>query len=523
MNFKLIQMLILAAGMQLAACAVQQPTVSQSTSNGLNQWVEGDLIPYAVKELSAHPKFKGQPLVVVSLEQDRVQPEIDDLTRDIRQRLVDALLQSPGTNLVWHPGVSASRHHLRVDDIPCVEFRKVRYYVGLDVDLLPMDNRLEVSLRALDLVEKNWVSGFHRSWRGSPTRAQRQAVARRQPDEYLRGHRLVPFTDTEPDLLAARLAQDVGCVLRHNGTVDDPIIYVKKPSVRTRPFFRTAVELVDNYLTRFRDVEVTHDPQRASVILSAEIHHINNDLYQVWVSVINAEDGRYLPGTETAAYVRVKGSPIAVAHNDGRPQRNADSIQKPAHFATSSQGEHKPKPNSPAPLIESFQLLTPVQRAYCATRNPWGSQNRAVGEHERLGHGACLAVEVSVGQPVRLFVAAQNSDRELIWIVPSPCKSRFAGGIDLKAGERFRYPLPERNGRVLGFEQAGGDGWIYAIAIAHSASSGSTTQALNPVTTPPGLCRGERVNTLSRSIWKTYIHSLASEHGEGLDWRAIRF
>ena len=519
MNSQLIRILILAVGIQVTACAVQNPTIYQNTSDNLDQWVEGDLIPYAVKQLSAHPKFKGQSLLVVSMEQDRVQPEIDELTRDIRQRLVDALLKSPGTNLVWHPGVSSTRHHLRLDDITCVEFRKVRYYVGLDIDLLSTDSSLEVSLRALDLVEKNWVSGFHRSWRGSPTRDQRQAVARRQPDEYLRGHRLVPFTDTEPDLLAARLAQDIGCLLRHKTTVNDPIVYVKKPSGRTHPYFRTAVELVDNYLNRFRDVEVTHDPQRASVILSAEIHRINNDLYQVWLSIINAEDGRYLPGTETAAYVRVKGAPIVAAYNVWQSQRNANSIDKSANFATFSNSEHKP----PLPLIESFQLLTPLRRAYCDTRNPWEMQSRIVKEHEHLSQGMCLAVEVSVRQPIRLFVAAQSSNGKLIWIIPSPCGSKFAGGINLKAGERFRYPLPERNGRIPGFEHATGDRRIYAIAFARTPSSGSTAQAPQPAPTAPGLCKGERVNTLSRSIWQTYLHSLASEHGNGFDWRTISF
>ena len=225
MKVKLYAIALLLSVVLLSACAAT-PGAEQGQRD-LDRWVDDQLTPYVVKQLSAHPKFKGQPILVVNINDSQVQAEIDDLTGDIRQRLVNALLKTPGVKLVWQPEVIASRQYRRMDNIPCDQFRRVRFYIGLDVDLSPMDGTLEVSVRALDLVENHWVSGFQRSWRGFPTRIQRQALSRRHQDESLRGRRLLPFTTQQPDLLAVFLAHNVRCLLRHSKTIDEVVLYAK--------------------------------------------------------------------------------------------------------------------------------------------------------------------------------------------------------------------------------------------------------------------------------------------------------
>ena len=520
MTSTLIKVLAISVLLLIGACAANNRVIEQSAPNDLNQWVNGELIPYAVKQLSSHPKFKHQSVLIVSMEGDQIQADIDDLTRDIRQRLVDALLETPGIHLVWHPGVSASRDYRRADDIPCVESRKIRYYVGLDVDFSPWNGTLEVSLRALDLIEKNWVSGFQLSWRGVPSRSQRQALARRQSDDTIRGHRLSPLKQTEPDLLAAQLAQSLGCYLRHNSSLDNAVIYVEPPDSRVHPFFLTALGLLDNYLTRFREVQVSDDPKQANIVLNTEINHIHENLHQVWVAIRNTEDGRLLTGTETVAYVHIDSSPFTVAHKQDQSSQRPIISAESASESLESSGRRR---HRATPLIDAFHLLTPVRPSHCNTGKPWQFEFRPVARNERLGYGTCLAVEVSVNQPVRLMIAAQDHEGKLIWILPSPCKARFARGIPLESGESFRYWLPTHTDSALGLKYKTRETRIYAIAIAQPASFDSAKVNHHGVTTPPSLCQGRRLSSLSRSVWQTYFDSLISEHGAGLDWQTIRF
>ncbi len=178
--------------MGLSACAGDHLTRRadrQTAGASLASWLDETLIPYLVQQLGQHPRFKGQPLLLVRMHNDDVQPHIDELTDHIRTKIVDALVSEPGLDLYWRPATRPHRHHQRLADIACGDFRKIHYYIGIDCRLTSLEEKLEVRVRALNLTENKWVSGFGRAWRGPPTAAQRAALKREHPDAYLRGLR----------------------------------------------------------------------------------------------------------------------------------------------------------------------------------------------------------------------------------------------------------------------------------------------------------------------------------------------
>ncbi len=246
--------------------------------------------------------LKGSPFCWSVCKVTHIQPHIDDLTDQIRQKIMDALLKQPGLDLSWRPAIRPWRHHRSLEEVSCGDFRKIHYYVGIDCGLTRVERHLYVKVRALNLVEQKWVSGFGKSWQGAPTAAQRAALDREHPDDHLRGLRPLPFSDRQPDLLAAYLARNLSCLMRQ-GEEDDPVVYVENVAVNTPKVFQTTLELVGKYLARFREVEVTDDPTQANVTVVTEIHAIHQNLHQVWVAARHRQGAKYLPGAETEAYV----------------------------------------------------------------------------------------------------------------------------------------------------------------------------------------------------------------------------
>ena len=90
--------LLLAAG-----CSQNPLRLEGKSGPSLQHWVDTDLAPYVSQQLGQHPRFKGEPVVVVRLDGDDIQPDIDGLTRSIRDQLMGSLLQTPGVHVPWQP------------------------------------------------------------------------------------------------------------------------------------------------------------------------------------------------------------------------------------------------------------------------------------------------------------------------------------------------------------------------------------------------------------------------------------
>lgn len=544
---------LLCCALVLTACASPPPSGKHSSSPELSQWVDTELLPYVAKHLGQHPKFKHQPVLVVSIQGDDIQPEIDNLTRYIRNQIMETLLDTPGANLLWHPTIRPWQHHRYLADLSCGEFNQARYYIGVDIHNSPLDSTVEVSVRALDVHEKKWVSGFHQSWRGQLTPVQQEALSQRYKDEYLRGLRPLPFTADQPDLLASYLAHNLNCLLRHSQTSEEILIYAGPPQNSDLPYFRTALELVDNYLGRSHNVQVVTDPQQATFILESQVHYLHHGLYQVWVTLHNTQDRRYLPGTKTKAYVRLS--------EPSPPQRQTPALsrrlisppqppplisppQPPPHprLFSAERGLTPPsqyvRSQNSGSLIKWIRLRSTPDWRECVTQSRWFGERwvRVLGDV--FNSTPCLLVEVAVNHSAHLLLVGQNSQGKLNWMLPASCKTVHAAGVYLKSGEIHRSPLPIEKIQFLELDKMTGQSRIYAIAVAEEASAENrwtqgrpkagkkllygSSSYVSLVANRLGLCKNQWLSRTSPSSWLGQLDALTAESGQRVQWKGIK-
>lgn len=297
----------------------------------LEEWLDHAALPYLARELGESPRFKGESFLLVDMNRDNVEAMIDGLTLQLRETIVDALLARPGTGLVWRPSVKPWTHHTGMKTPECRPAADAVYYVGIDASLSNLDGRLHVKIRALDIEEKKWITGFGIAWQGDPTSLQKKALEKKEPDPSLLGLRPLPFNDRQADLLAAYLSRNLSCLFT-NMDLDEAVVHVKTENPDQIQYFENAFALVANYLAQYREVTVTDDPDRANIMVKTRVHPVHQGLYQVWASSRYKKDKTYVPGRETQAYVTL---------DSAKPLTRVQTSPPPAPVLT--QG-HRPGP-----------------------------------------------------------------------------------------------------------------------------------------------------------------------------------
>ena len=486
----------------VALCSCSTPSLRRDAdSEALRQWVEADLGPYLVAQLGDHPRFKGAPILVVKMVGADVQPEMDELTASIRAQLMDILFRAPSVHLAWRPTQPPWEHHRTLAQVQCRARHPTQYYVGIETRLSDA-RELEVSVRALDLREGEWVRGVGRSWRGRASLAQVSAFHRQRTDRYLRGLRVLPFAETQVDLAAAYLAQNLSCLLQQRAS-GELTVYPEVPK-RAAPVLKKSVALVGNYLARFREVKITANPEGADVVLRGELHPIDGELHQLWIVPQFKGAGEHLPGVDTDTYLRVAAQtpgPVAVSR----------------HRRTQSGQTRQPKPATP--LLADFRLLTPSDPTSCGSTNPWASGAREIAAGERLSLGRCYALEVAVARPASLFLVSHDSSGRIIRLLPNSC-ARGVVVPQLGAGQRVRFP---RSRRLLELDGTSVEESFYAIAVTDPRASRRLSRKLEHL---PGLCAAEEVATITPGElehWLARMERSVSRYGADFDWRALRF
>ena len=323
-------LLLLATG-----CSQQPLRPGPGAGSSLHEWVDTSLAPYVSQQLGQHPRFRGEPVIIVRLDGDDIQPDIDGLTRSIRDQLMDSMLTTPGVNVPWQPQQQPARHHRRLGQVQCGRIRDASYFVGIEITRTATA-QYRVAVRALDVQAGEWVSGFSHHWSGSLTTAELRALQERRTDESLRGLRVLPFSAGQPDLAATYLANNLSCLLRDNSG-EERLVHLTLPDTDDRQL-RTTLELVGNYLARYRAVRLTDEASRAGLVLKGKRHPIHPGLHQIWASLRTREGDRRV---DTEAYLRVLPHP------------------------STNTADHRPQPETSAPLaplLSSPRLVSPEDR-----------------------------------------------------------------------------------------------------------------------------------------------------------------
>lgn len=121
---------VFSAALCFAVCVVATSSRASWLSRdgvALTHWLDHDVAPYLSETLTQHPRFKGEPLRIVSMDGEALRVPSDRLSDDIAARLTEALLDVDGVNLVWsgHEPVG-----------PCRRDPVVHYRLGIDVSEL---------------------------------------------------------------------------------------------------------------------------------------------------------------------------------------------------------------------------------------------------------------------------------------------------------------------------------------------------------------------------------------------------
>jgi hypothetical protein len=480
---RLPTLLVTLGALVSVGCAQHATRPAQGEDSSLQRWLGAELAPYLAEQLSQHPRFKGEPVMLVSLDGPDIQPDIDGLTRSLRDQLMDSLLSEPGVRLPWQPREQQAQHHRRLEQVNCARIRDANYYIGIEITR-SASARYRVAVRALDVRAGEWVSGFGNSWSGSLTGGELRALQERRSDESLRGLRVLPFSSGHPDLAARYLANNLSCLLRQQDE-EDLVIYVQ--ALRSdEPGLRTLLGLIGNNLSRYREVRVTDRKQEANFLLRGEAHEIQAGLYQVWVLLHPKNSGEHLPGMDTATYVRVlpAGEVPASPRVAGKPVS-----EKPAIAAMELVRRHS-VPGDPDNCMEQRDRT-------------FGTTNVAEG---------CPVLELSVERADRVFVFVHGTRDGVSRLSSGSCGS--TGALDTVATRRYRFPTAR-------FSDSD---WptVYAIAVSGSELARQFTGLLQALPDACGTTPGMRADNRDTEQWLGKLDRLIATHSDHAVWTARR-
>ena len=478
--------LLLTLGILLSAgCAPQPIRQAPGEASSLQRWLEAELAPYLAGQLGRQPRFKGESVILVSLDGSDIQPDIDGLTRSLREQLMDGLLSDAAVTLPWQPQQPPAQHHRRLDHASCERIRDADYYIGIEISRTGTA-QYRVSVRALDVRAGEWVSGFGMSWSGALTPGELRARQERRTDESLRGLRVLPFSSAHPDLAASYLANNLSCLLLQQDE-EDLVIYVDSLQ-SDQPGLRTLLGLVGNNLSRYHEVRVTDVKKEANFVLRGEAHEVQPRLYQVWVVLHPKNSGEHLPGMDTDTYVSL----LPAGERRGHAQLAARTRRS-------------------GPAIAAMELV----RRHGAR----GDTDSCSGPHaSRSGDAGiidgCPELELTVERADRVFVFVHGSKDGISRLSSGACRDAGEDAAGIPGKRTYRFPadrFPDTDWPT-----------VYAIAVSGSELAQQFTGLLQVLPDACGNAPGMRADNNSMEQWLDRLDRLIAANGEHAVWTARR-
>jgi len=465
-------LLLLVMVLLLSACSHAAVRTGNGASSSLQNWVRNGLAPYLAEKFSQHPRFKGEPVIIVRLEGDDIQPDIDDVTRGLREQVVDSLLAVPGVSVPWQPQRQQQQHHRRLSQLQCGRRLEASYFIGIEITRT-VNDRFRVSMRVLDVRAGEWVSGITRQWTGNLTASELRALQVRRTDESLRGLRVLPFHEGQPDLAASYLANNLSCLLRMQDVDDLQIKVDRRHSGATQ--LQALLGLVGNNLSRYREVQVTEDRRQANYILRGESHRIQPGLQQIWVILQPKDSGVHLPGMDTATYVRT----VLAGKENSRQYKVHDSVRLP-------------------PAITRMELVR-------HTNGP-GSQTDC--DQQMQG---CPLLEIDSASSSEMYVIAYGIKDGI---------SRLSGSCEQVTTNmtqgRYVYRYPD--------ERFASSDWptLYAIAVRGAGPAQLLRELVQQLPDACSHTPGLADETDQRTAWMNRLDQLIAAHSDQTGWMARR-
>jgi hypothetical protein len=486
----------------LIALVVAQsiPAVAESREKDLDRWVDRDLIPYVRQQLVVHPRFKSETVMFVVLNDNKPASSTNALALSMRDRLLAAAVATPGIEIGWHQGRSRTAAASGADE--CVH-DDVHYYIGVELTQ-KLDGTYAVSVRALDLEDRTWVTGFGRRWQGKLSTSQRQAMRQERVDETFLGARDVPFTLGQTDLLAAHLAHELSCAL-HKRIGDDYVVSVDLVEPPASGLEGT-VELISNNLANRRALKLRAGSGAANAILSGKAHQISGALHQYWVTVTPNGEADGVSALSASAYILLPAATDTSVVRRQLPMRPAERSTsahpaRPAALPLSI-------PNAGADgFIGPLSIAPPRSLAECQS-------------------GPCSLLQTEARVDSIVFFLQHQASHGLVRLGDAECRDRTAAHV-ARRGEAVRLPITRTStgahnmAETLEWELAPDLDTYYAVVATDARVARKIANHMDrlPMRCTDSLRAGFEDEQLQD--WLEELAAVTATHARHVDWRAV--
>jgi hypothetical protein len=474
------------------------PSVAESREKDLDRWVDRDLIPYVRQQLLVHPRFKGETVMFVVLNENTPASSTNALALSMRDRLLAAAVDTRGVEIGWQQG----RGGMSLESTPgdCMH-DDVHYYIGIELTQ-KLDGSYAVNVRALDLEDRNWVTGFGRRWQGKLSTSQRQAMRQERVDQTFLGARDVPFTLGQTDLLAAHLAHQLTCTLKKRIEHD----YVVSVDLVEPPAsgLEGTVELISNNLANREALTLSADASAANSILSGKAHQIDGILHQYWVTVTPTGEADDVAALSASAYI-VLPATATTAH------RGAAYTSEPVEAVSVAAAAKRPPVSIPNAgkdaLISPLGIVPPGARTDC-------------------GIGACSMLETRAKEDAVIFFLEHQANYGLVRLADATCRERTVARI-ARRGEAIRFPIArtttsKRNWtETYEWDPAPDLDTYYALVATDAKVARSLANHIDrlPMRCSEAMRPGLEDEDLQK--WFEDLAMLTARASDRIDWRAI--
>lgn len=482
------------------ACAIL--LLSTAAAHGrdidLDKWLDRELIPHVTEQLTQHPRFRGETILFVVLENDSPAPVTNSLALALRDRLLDAAVDMPGINVAWQqqPHADDSCHNDEPD-----------YLVGMEL-LRDPDGGYRARVRAMDLVEGSRVSGFGLTWEGALSRRQLAAYRETATDPAFRGSREVPYTADQSDLVARHLSHALSCQI-FSGLDDDYVLALGAAETEDAPLAGT-IELAARNLDASNAVVLTTNATRATARVDGKAHRIAGALHQYWLSITPLGDGG-IDSLSASVYVRMADAGTDVA--DPLPG-TVDRIHT-ARAATAAVAAPARIDGVMMPGDERQRLIRPL------------AVYRAGNSADcRYAASRCTLLQARAADDVIVFTLMHAPGRGLLQLATDECRAHSAARV-LTAGHSALFPIPDSGTRTRNVTNGGrwliepGSTTYYAVAVDNARDARRVAALVDRL---PALCAshaepGVRGHALQQ--WLESLSHLMLELGPRAEWRAV--
>lgn len=494
------------ASLQMLGVALLAGPASAARQADVNTWINSDLTPYVAEQLTTHPRFKGELIRFVVFKDGNPAPTSDELAVSLRDQLADAVIDVPGVRVGWsHSGNNADQKA-----IDCSK-NAVHYYIGLEVSDAG-NGQHKVDLRALDLEERRWVTGFAQTWQGKLSRSERYAFQRAASDNSFRGQRSVPFTESQPDLLAAYLARDLGCALLRQ--VSGEYLVTLENDEEEGIQMNGVVELVSNNLAAYRALQVTADTEQANAILKGKAHHVDDDLYQYWITIAATDSSSELQPLSASAYIHLPAS--HVSHKSDLPQPESKAAFSPSPIAQSD-----------ADVLSSIRILELRGARACSSGNVSIQKPIQRGSSLQDWFDDCIALQVRTKKDAVVFFLNHQLNHGLVRLSGRDCSPRTEARI-ARANEPLDYALPllslnsNASSPATTWHSDPDADVYYAIAVSDSEAARALSRQLEQLPRRCSISVHPGLEGIQLQNWMNEFSATVDKWQAHVDWQAIR-